>query len=323
MSRRLRCIALGLSVFTGACGGGGPGGGGADRRDPAARVQAPPADPPLVAAYEPSSSEELPNAKRIAGRIAQRALTFSRGERPVDIAAAAIRTRADTRPLARELTRVVDRGRRSWAEVIYVQLAGVTETSFGGMVVLRQRTEDSGGDRRDVTRVVDVRLRRAGGPWRFDRVGSLGGRPISRPDTLSASARRAIDHPSIWMSDSSRWDIYRGRVDDRLLRRLAQVADRWPISIAVLSTGHPPQVWNTARISAHTRGAAADIFAVAGRPVIRQREQGSPAYRLAAEFVAGGAAQVGSPWVLGSGGPRSFTDAVHQDHIHVQQAELP
>ena len=323
MNRRLRCLAVGLSVLTSACGGGGGGADRPDRPDRAPRVQAPPADPPRVAAYEPSSSEEFPNAKRIAGRIAQRALTFSRGERPADIAASAILTRADTRPLARELARVVERGRRSWAEVIYVQLAGVTDTSFGAMVVLRQRTEDAGGDRREVTRVVDVRLRRAGGPWRFDRVGSLGGRPVSRPDTLSAAARRAIDHPSIWMSDSSRWDIYRGRVDDRLLRRLAEVAGRWPISIAVLGTGHPPQVWNTERVSAHTRGAAADIFAVAGRSVIRQREQGSPAYRLAAELVAGGAAQVGSPWVLGPGGRRSFTDAVHQDHIHVQQAELP
>jgi hypothetical protein len=35
--------------------------------------------------------------------------------------------------------------------------------------------------------------------------------------------------------------------------------------------------------------------------------------------VIAGAAQVGSPWILGAGGSQSFTDEVHEDHIHLQQ----
>ena len=312
-----------LAALAAGCGGGGGPDPVAERPGGAAPTrpaeQAPPTQPPRVAPYEPSSSEEYPHAKRIAGRIVQRVLTYSRGAKVSDIARSAIRTGADTSGFTPELARIVDRSRRAWAEVIYVQLSGVTETSFGAMVVVRQRSEDAEGDRKEVTRVVDVRLTRSGGPWRFERFGSLGGRPASRPENLSPAARRVLDHPSIWMSDTSRWDIYRGRIDDVLLDRLAQVAERFPLSIAVLGTGHPPEVWNTTRVSAHTRGAAADIFAVSGKSVIRQRQQGSPAFRLAAEFVNGGAAQVGSPWILGAGGSRSFTDAVHQDHIHVQQ----
>lgn len=324
MTRLWALLAVLVTALAAGCGSGG----GADRAPageqprgeaPAETVEQPPTEPPRVAPYEPSSSEEYPNAKRIAGRIVQRALTHARGAKVSDVAREAIRTGADTSGFTPELARVVDRSRRAWAEVIYVQLSGVTETSFGAMVVVRQRSEDAEGDRKEVTRVVDVRLARAGGPWRFDRFGSFGGRPAARPENLSPAARRVLDHPSIWMSDTSRWDIYRGRIDDVLLGRLAQVAERFPISIAVLGTGHPPEVWQTTRVSAHTRGAAADIFAVAGRTVIRQRQAGSAAYRLTAEFVNGGASQVGSPWILGPGGSRSFTDAVHQDHIHVQQ----
>jgi hypothetical protein len=43
--------------------------------------------------------------------------------------------------------------------------------------------------------------------------------------------------------DSARWDIFRGEVDDRLLTALAGAADRYALSIAVLSSGHPPNVW--------------------------------------------------------------------------------
>lgn len=60
--------------------------------------------------------------------------------------------------------------------------------------------------------------------------------------------------------------------------------------------------------------------AVDGRLVARQREAGSPAHTLTRELISGGAFQVGSPWALPGLGFRSFTDEVHLDHIHLQQA---
>ena len=100
---------------------------------------------------------------------------------------------------------------------------------------------------------------------------------------------------------------------------LADAAQRRRFAVAVFRGGHPENVWATDRPSAHSAGLAADIYAVDGRPVIAQREPGTPAYELAAELSAGGAYQLGSPWVFGAGGAQSFADAVHQDHIHVQQ----
>jgi hypothetical protein len=282
-----------------------------------------PVDPPSIAAYEPAAAEEYPNAKRLAGRTAQRIVTYPRGSSAIQVARRAVAGASDRRDLARRLAPVVRTGRRSWGEVLYVQLSGMSAQTLGAMVVVRQRTEDARGRREETTRVVDVRLQREGAGWAFDRLGSVGGTPAPRPARLSPVARRVLQHPAIWLSDTSRWDIYRGQVDPSLLARLAQVADRWPISVTTLRTGHPENVWDTARVSAHTRGAAADIYSVAGLAVIRQRRPGSPAYALASSLVSDGAAQVGSPWVLGSGGRRSFTDKVHQDHLHLQQRRLP
>jgi hypothetical protein len=278
--------------------------------------------PPRVTSYEPIADEEFPNGKRLAARIAQRALTYRRGATAREIAADLRPPGAAVPRLARALKPAVDPDSWSAAEVVYPQLSGVTDSSLGAMVVMRQTMGRSDGRRRTVTRVVDVRLRRASGPWSLDTIASVGGRPVPRPGTLSAAAERVLDNPNIVLPDSARWDIHRGNVDPALLRALARAAASRKLSLAVIRSGHPHAVWATSRPSAHSAGAAADIYAIAGRPVIAQREVGSEAHALAEELIAGGAYQLGSPWVLGAGGPQSFTDAVHQDHIHVQQSPL-
>lgn len=276
--------------------------------------------PPPVAPYEPGGDEEYPNGKRLAGRIAQRALTYSRGATARRVAAALPASATGTAALARVLRPAVDPDAWSMAEVVYPQLSGVTTTSLGAMVVVRQTIESSDGRRRTLTRVVDVRLRRSGGPWSLDTIGSVGGTPVGRPSQLSTAARRVLGSSAIELSGSARWDIQRGLVDETLLQVLADAAQRRRFAVAVFRGGHPENVWATERQSAHSAGLAADIYAVDGRPVIAQREPGTPAYELAAELSAGGAYQLGSPWVFGAGGAQSFADAVHQDHIHVQQS---
>jgi hypothetical protein len=188
---------------------------------------------------------------------------------------------------------------------------------------VRHHQEDGSGNRSAWTRVMDVRLRRSGGPWSLDRVASVGGRPTPKPRNLPAAAAKALENPNIDLPDSARWDIYRGRVDQRLLQALVAGAENHRFSITTISTGHPPNVWATARRSAHSRGYAADVHAVDGALVLDQRTPDSPAQRLAVAWLEGGAAQVGSPWLLPPGGDRSFTDEVHQDHIHLQQTALP
>lgn len=272
----------------------------------------------LFTPYEPPSEERYVNGKRLAGRVAQRLTTFEAGATAEEIAAgAAPGTRAEE--LERVVAPLVDPAVRSSGEVVYVQLSGVTATTLGAMVLVRQHLEEATGTRRLVVRVMDIRLRRTNGPWSLDQVVSVGGTPVARPANLSPAAIRVLDHPNIELADTARWDIYRGGIDDGLLRALADAADRWRLAVSVLRTGHPLNVWATKRRSAHTAGRAADIYAVDGALVLRQRVRGGEARRLAAAFLVAGAAQVGSPWNLPPGGRRSFSDVVHQDHIHLQQ----
>ena len=286
--------------------------------EPVAAKPAVPDDPPAIDPYEPPAGEEFPAAKRLAGRVVQNAMTYARDDSAQAVVA---RVAAQSRGgvgIADAIGPLRRRGHRSWGRVEYAQLSGMTASDAGAMVVARQTTEDEKGRQRSVVRVADVRLVLKGGAWALDRIVTVGGEEVARPDDLPAVSRRVLDHPNIDLPDSARWDIYRGRVGLPLLDALAQAAERHRVRVAVLRSGHPPNVWASDRISAHTRGDAVDIWSVDGKRVIQQREAGSPAYKLAASFLASGARQVGSPWVLAEGAPRSFSDAVHQDHLHAQ-----
>ena len=327
MIRRL--LVLALVLLAGAVGGCSVGGddapdpprageaGATSRTDAAKPASAPPADP---RPYRPLASEAYPNPKRLAADIAQRVTTYDAGSTPGAVAArlpqVAARRRGD---LTTAIAPVVDPGRYSRGEIIYPQLSGVTSTSLGAMVVVRQSLYDKSGQVRRVSRVLDIRLQRSQDGWSLDRIGSVGGAPPRAGGSPSPAAKRVLKHRRIVLPDSARWDILRGGVDDALLGTLARAADRFRLDVAVIDSGHPPNVWATTRPSTHSVGKAVDIYAVDGRPVTAQRQKGSAAFRLASTLVAGGASQVGSPWILGPGGSRSFTDEVHQDHIHLQQ----
>ena len=280
----------------------------ADRERVARCVRQPP--------YRPGPEEEQPEIKRIAGRIAQRATTYGPGTAPERIAASLPSPTGGRREVARTLAPLVRSGVHSCGKVAYPQLSGLTGTTAGVMVAVEQMLKERDGRTRSHVRVLDVRLRRAGRAWRLERIASAGGTPVPRPRSLGPMATRVLDHPAITLTDSARWDIHQGHIDDALLGAIARVADRRALSVLVLRSGHPRYVWATDRPSAHATGRAADIWAVQGRAVIRQRHADSPAHAVASALLGGGATQVGSPWALGA---RSFTDPVHQDHLHLQQ----
>lgn len=286
---------------------------------PSAPVETVPDSRPPVRDWTPPAGEDYPEGKQIAARAAAEALTYARGDDASQAAARLGPSAVGQKRLAAALEPAVDPAMRSAARVDYVQLSGLTTTTLGAMVVVEQRLQDDAGDWSSVTRVLDVRLLRTDGPWSLDQIASVGGSELPRPDSLTPEAERVLDDPSITLPDSARWDIYRGDIDQALLETVAEAANRYELAVTVFASGHPPNVWATERQSAHTQGLAVDIWAIDGSPVSAQREIGSPAYELASAFVAGGAAQLGSPWVLGPGGSVSFTDAVHADHLHLQQ----
>lgn len=277
-----------------------------------------PPQPSSAAPFEAHPDDVYRNAKQVAGRVVQHLTTYPTGSAPRDVAATVVSEfGGDMDTLAAAAAGLVNPTAASSGRVVYPQLGGVTPNAASVMVLVRQETIDAEGRSATVTRTLDVRLRLEGDRWAFDHLASDGGPAESRPGDLSPAAVAVLDHPGIDLPDSARWDIYRGDIDDGLLALMADLAERHHIGVLVLSTGHPWEVFASGRQSNHTKGRAVDIYAVDGEPVIAQRAEDTPAYELSRSLFDQGVPELGSPWAFDGFGGRSFTDVVHQDHVHV------
>jgi hypothetical protein len=106
------------------------------------------------------------------------------------------------------------------------------------------------------------------------------------------------------------------RLDRRVRQLLVAAADRHPIRVSCLRTGHAWYVTGTRRVSNHSLWRGVDVDQVDGRPV----SPSNTAARGLALWIGRGRAgvqpsEVGSPWAFG--GRPWFTDAAHQGHLHV------
>ena len=172
------------------------------------------------------------------------------------------------------------------------------------------------GAKSSTARTIDVRLSLAEGTWSVTEIASLGGDPVPAP-TPSPLGQQVLDNPSIDLPDSAVWDIQAGRINDKVLRMMLDVAASRTYSVAVLASGHPYNVFATESVSNHTKGQAVDIWAFDGVPVLQQRGEGSPLMELVRQQIAAGVTELGSPWDLDGRGGASFSDIVHQDHLHL------
>jgi hypothetical protein len=132
--------------------------------------------------------------------------------------------------------------------------------------------------------------------------------PTARPPsglsfTTAAGCRPAGDYRS-------------PQLDRRVRTLLVAAADRQPIRVSCLRTGHSWYVKGTRRVSNHSVWRAVDLDLVDGRPVSRS----NTAARQLAVWIGRGRAgvqpsEVGSPWAFGR--RPWFSDAAHQGHLHV------
>lgn len=276
--------------------------------------------------FEPVPGDVLLDAKRLAGRMAVALTTYAAGEDAMAVAARALRPmlspgsaapRVPVEAVAAAAAPLVVPGTDSAGRVVYPQLGGESfaQDTCSVMVVTEQRLASG-----TITRTLDLRLRLTGRGWAFEGVASAGGDPVPRPPDLSAIAAQVLDDARITLPDSARWDIHAGRIDDRLLATMQAMAGMFPYAVTCLASGHPPQVFDTARTSNHTTGRAVDVWRVGDLPVVAQQAApATPAHRMhQALHDLGEAEELGGPWDLDAGGRRSFTDrVVHKDHLHV------
>lgn len=282
---------------------------------------------PSPARYVPLPGEALPNLKQVAADFVQALTTRVQGQRPEDVLAAA----AGLTARAFDPAAALRAGAPLWAEpvttgsVVYPQLSGLVPIGPGAqqagvMVVVRQRLLARGGSVAEVVRTCDVRLRVQQGAWRVTELASAGGQPLDRPAGLPPQAALVLDDPRIELPDTARWDVHAGLVSPDLLDVLVAAAAVAPLSVTVLRGGHPPNVFGTSRISNHTQGRAVDVWRTGGQAVVSTGAGRGPARAvLLAAAADRRTRQTGSPAGsdLDGVGRRSFTDLVHQDHLHL------
>ncbi|WP_052668152.1 hypothetical protein [Nitriliruptor alkaliphilus] len=279
----------------------------------------PPPAPEPAAAYELADGETGPAAKRAAADLAQGLTTYEPDESFGEVVARV----TDDPELARRLEAagrdLHHEGAWSRGEIVYPQLGGLEDDASAVITVVRQQVGHPDGSTTDHTRTLDIRVDlTADGQWRVSELASAGGHPVPRPDDLSAEAAAVLDDDRIELPDTARWDIHRGAVDDTLLALMARIAERTPYGVVVLETGHSREVFGTDRTSRHAEGRAVDIHRLGDSLVIDDRARGSATHELVEWlYEQPELSEVGSPWALDGFGGRSFTDELHQDHLHV------
>lgn len=203
----------------------------------------------------------------------------------------------------------------SAATIVYPQLGGLTATTASVMVVARVATKDAAGTEEVFTRVVDVRMALKDAVWRVATVATDGSGPPAVASLPPALTDLLADE-RIELPDSARADIRSGTTDLRVATLLTTLSQRWRLSVAVLATGHPPNVFETNKVSNHTAGRGVDIWAVDGVSVAELGD--SPTLRAVVDAaLQAGATEIGAPFDTDGAGGKVFTNDVHLDHLHL------
>jgi len=273
---------------------------------------------PPVSAFEVAEDEPAPEVKRTAVRFLEAAFNYEEGNGTPDAARERLEAAGDPYSTDQPDIPLLFADAAAAAQIVYPQLGGLTEDSASVMTVIDFATL-RGRELSKQTRTVDVRLEQREHGWTVTEITSDGGAPPETDTTPSDPAERVLASDRIELPDSARWDILDGGIDDRTLEMMLTLSAEHTISVAVLSTGHPVDVFNSDSVSNHIHGRAVDIWAVDGVSVsdMRSQEGTNPARVLMELSLAEGATEVGGPWALSTSAGASFTDAVHLDHLHI------
>jgi hypothetical protein len=134
-----------------------------------------------------------------------------------------------------------------------------------------------------------------------------------------ALAQAVLANPSIVLRPEAESDVRTGRVDPRVLAVLLALSERFSLAgVGPFVSGHSYYVAGTNRPSNHAFGRAVDIGTINGELV----SPANGAARQAALVLASLPAplrpdEIGSPFPDLSSLPGLFSDADHQDHVHL------
>ncbi|WP_438295323.1 hypothetical protein [Streptomyces sp. HUAS TT7] len=274
---------------------------------------------PRAVPWRPGPGEIEPAAKLAAVELVEALGTWPAGQggeqAAADRAAALGIPASSASQLAAQAGSLMPTADAAVVRVIDAQYGGILSYTASVLVVCDQptltgTTVGPGGT------TVDVRLSRGSAGWRVTGLHPAAPGP-AKP--LAPSAREVLAQSRIELPPASAADIRSGAVHDSVLRAMLQLAGTYRLSVSVVRSGHPLDVFGTDRPSDHPLGRAFDVWRIDGHTVVDPATSRTLITTFMRDAAAAGSYNVGGPVQLTGGATANqfFSDDTHHDHVHV------
>ncbi|MGF1429811.1 hypothetical protein [Kitasatospora sp. LaBMicrA B282] len=203
-------------------------------------------------------------------------------------------------------------------QVIDAQYGGILSDAASVLVVCDQWTvAGPGAPVVPGGTTVDVRLSAASPRWTVTALHPAA--PGGPAASLSAAATAVLADERITLPPAALADVRSGQVHDTVLQAMLTLAQSYTMSISVIRSGHPLDVFGTDRPSDHPLGRAFDVWRINGRAVVDPTTPTGLVDGFMRAAAAAGSYNVGGPRQLSGGTTPNqfFSDATHHDHVHV------
>ncbi|MFF1478435.1 hypothetical protein ACFVYD_12815 [Streptomyces sp. NPDC058301] len=274
---------------------------------------------PSPVPWRPGPNEVTPAAKTAAVRLVEALGTWQAGQGgargAADRATALGIPAASAAQLAAEAGPWTPSADEAVVRVIDAQYGGILSDSASVLVVCEQSTRTGTAVQHGGT-TVDVRLSRTPSGWRVTSLHPADPGPAA---PLSASAKAVLAQSRIELPPASAADIRSGKVHESVLRAMLRLAGDHRLSVSVVRSGHPLDVFGTNRPSDHPPGRAFDVWRIDGHPVVDPATSRGLITGFMRAAAAAGSYNVGGPVQLSGGATANqfFSDATHHDHVHI------
>ncbi|MFD5464664.1 hypothetical protein ACFWIQ_17855 [Kitasatospora sp. NPDC127059] len=269
-------------------------------------------NPPL---WQPGPGEIQPDVKRRAVELVAALGAWPPGGQGAEAARARVAALGLPPGLADQAGRLAPAASEASLEVIVAQYGGILADSASVLVVCRQWTRQPDGSVASGGITVDVRLSRAEPRWAVTALHPGDPGPGAGPPAPAVA--RVLAEPRIELPPEAAADLRSGTVHDTVLTAMLRLAGPYALSVSVVRTGHPLDVFGTARPSDHPLGRAFDVWRIDGRAVVDQATPRQLIESFMRDAAAAGSYNVGGPVAIAGVGNRFFTDDTHHDHVHV------
>jgi hypothetical protein len=272
---------------------------------------------PASAVWSVPPNDVEPKAKEPGVRLVEALTAWPAGQSGAGPATTRVEARgipADVAaPVVAAAASFLQAGDEATSRVISAQYGGLTADLASILVTYEQWGRDGGGQVVRGGSAADVRLSRRSSGWVVTELRAADPGPaLPNP---SALATAVLGHANIHLPPSAAADIAAGNLMPKPMRALLDLAATYVVDVSIIHSAHPTNVFETNRLSDHTRKRAFDVWAVNGQAVVATSTPTSLVDGFMRATGAAGAYNVGGPRQLS--GAAYFSDRTHSDHVHV------